>query len=166
MTDGITIRAARPEDVGAIHAMLSCLTRELGLGADTGSTEGLIRSHGFGPQALFSTLIAEAEAPVGFALYFPHFSTLRGQPGAYVQDLWAVPACRGQGVGAGLLAAVAEAAARDWGARYLALSVHAHNAGAGRFYARLGFEAVSGEQPMILDGPGFVALAGSRKAMA
>jgi GNAT superfamily N-acetyltransferase len=166
MTDGIKIRAARPEDAGTIHAMLAELTRELGLAADTGSTDAVIRSHGFGPQARFSTLIAEAGAPVGFALYFPHFSTLRGQPGAYVQDLWAGPACRGQRVGARLLAAVAEAALRDWGAGYLALSVHAHNAAAGRFYERLGFAAQSGEQPMILDGAGFAALAGSRKAMA
>lgn len=166
MTDGIRIRPARLDDAGAICAMLAELAQELGLGARFASTEAVIRRHGFGPQARFSTLLAEAEAPVGLALYFPHFSTLRGQPGAYVQDLWTVPACRGQGLGAALLAAVAEASARDWGAGYLALSVHAHNAAAGRFYARLGFEAPTGEQPMLLQGAGFAALAGSRKAMA
>jgi GNAT superfamily N-acetyltransferase len=165
MTAGVRIRAGTPEDAGAIHAMLAELAGELGFGATFASTEATIRNHHHGPRPLFSTLIAEADTAVGLALYFPHFSTMRGQPGVYVQDLWTAPAIRGQGLGAALLASVAEASARDWGAAYLALSMHAHNAAAGRFYARLGFEAPTGEQPMLLQGAGFAALAGSRKVM-
>jgi ribosomal protein S18 acetylase RimI-like enzyme len=166
MTEGVRIRMGAPEDAGAIHAMLAELAGELGFGATVTSTEATIRSHGHGPRALFSTLIAEAEAPVGFALYFPHFSTMRGQPGLYVQDLWTTPAMRGQGLGTALLAAAAEASVRDWGAAYLALSLHHHNTVARHFYERLGFERASDDRPMFLAGPGFASLAGTRKAIA
>jgi GNAT superfamily N-acetyltransferase len=166
MTGKVRIRAGEPEDAGAIHAMLAALADGLGFGARFASTEATIRSHGFGPQARFSTLIAEAETPVGLALYFPHFSTTRGQPGVFIQDLWCAPACRGQGIGATLVAAVAEAAARDWGAGYVALSVHDHNRAAGRFYESLGFETVTGDRSLLLTGPAFTTLAGSRKAIA
>ena len=166
MTRGVRIREGRPEDAGAVLSMLAALAGELGLTERFASTEAAIRQHGHGARPLFSTLIAEAEAPVGLALYFPHFSTMRGQPGVYVQDLWCAPGMRGQGLGAHLLAAVAEAAARDWGAAYMALSVHGHNADAGRFYARLGFEPASDERPVILGGQGFAALSEKRKATA
>lgn len=166
MTARLRIREGRPEDAGAVLSMLTALAGELGLGGSFAGTEAAIRQHGHGARPLFSTLIAEAEAPLGLALYFPHFSTLRGQPGVYVQDLWCAPAMRGQGLGSDLLAAVADAAARDWGAAYMALSVHGHNADAGRFYARLGFEPAPDDRPAVLGGQGFAALAAKRKAVA
>lgn len=166
MTGGVRIRAGEPKDARAIHAMLAALADDLGCGARFASTEATIHSHGFGPRARFSTLIAEAEMPVGLALYFPHFSTTRGQPGVFIQDLWCAPACRGQGIGATLVAAVAEAAARDWGAAYVALSVHDHNRAAGDFYGRLGFEGALGDRSMFLSGAAFAKVAGSRKAIA
>jgi GNAT superfamily N-acetyltransferase len=166
MTQGVRIRTGCPEDAGAVLSMLTALAGELGLTERFASNEAAIRQHGHGARPLFSTQIAEAEAPVGLALYFPHFSTMRGRPGVYVQDLWTAPGMRGQGLGSDLLAAVSEAAARDWGAAYMALSVHGHNAGAERFYARLGFEPAPDERPVILGGQGFAALAAKRKATA
>ena len=166
MTARLRIREARPEDAGAVQSMLADLAGELGLTERFAGAEAAIRQHGHGARPLFSTLIAETEVPVGLALYFPHFSTLRGQPGVYVQDLWCAPGMRGQRLGSALLAAVAEAAARDWGAAYMALSVHGHNAAAGRFYARLGFETASDERPIVLGGQGFAALSAKRKATA
>jgi GNAT superfamily N-acetyltransferase len=166
MTDRVRIRTGQPEDAGAIHAMLAALADDLGFGASFASTEATIRCHGFGPQARFSTLIAEAEMPVGLALFFPHFSTLRGVPGVFIQDLWCAPAMRGQGIGAALIAAMAQAAARDWGAGYVALSVHDHNIAAAKFYDRLGFETALGDRSMVLTGPAFAGVAGSRKATA
>ena len=161
MSDAAQIRPAKPSDASAIAAMLARLGDELGEPPRT--TAATVRAHGFGPGARFSTLIAEADVPVGFALYFPHFSTTRGTAGAYVQDLWTVPGARGQGLGGRLLAAVAAAARRDWGAAYLALGVHGHNARAARLYARLGF-AAEDVQPMALTGAGFTALAGEAMA--
>ena len=166
MTSGVRIRAGLPDDAGAIHAMLAHLAQELGDGADFASTEATILRHGFGPRARFSTLVADAGEPVGLALYFAHFSTTRGQPGVYVQDLWAAPEWRGRGLGKVLLSAVADASAGEWGACYMALSVHGRNTAAGRFYARLGFEPASDIHPIVLAEPEFATLAGSRKAKA
>ncbi|GGD30407.1 GNAT family N-acetyltransferase [Sinisalibacter lacisalsi] len=158
MTAPADIRPARPDDAPAIAEMLVRMGEDLN--DPPSATEASIRADGFGPAARFSTLIAEAGGrPVGFALYFPHYSTTRGGPGAYVQDVWTAPEQRGQGLGAALLAAVAARAARDWGAGYLALSVHGHNAGAERLYARLGFTPDRGLRPMALTGARFTALA-------
>ncbi|MGH8305629.1 MAG: GNAT family N-acetyltransferase, partial [Steroidobacteraceae bacterium] len=59
-------------------------------------------------------------AAVGFALYFHNFSTFKGKPGIYLEDLFVRPEARGLGVGKCLLAwlartALARGCARlDW----------------------------------------------------
>ena len=50
--------------------------------------------------------------PVGLALFFFEFSTWRGRPGVYVQDLYVAADMRGTGLGRRLLEAVAARAAR------------------------------------------------------
>ena len=156
----MSVRLATPEDAAAIAAMLARLADETGDGARFASTAETIRVHGFGAAALFGSFVAEeAGAPAGVAVFVPHFSTTRGQPGVYVQDLWTAPATRGRGLGAALLAAVATHARDTWGARYLALTTHGHNDSARAFYGRFGFVAHPDDVPMTLDGPGFDRLA-------
>lgn len=166
MTDGVRIRSATPGDAGTVQRMLAALAAELGYSGRFATTEATILAHGHGPRPLFSTLIAELEAPVGLALFFPHFSTMRAQPGVYVQDLWTDPRHRQTGLGTALLQAVADASASDWGAAYMALSAHAQNAAAVRFYTGLGFREVPDETAMILEATGFAALASARRATA
>lgn len=166
MTDRVRIRSATPGDAGVVAQMLAALADELGYGMRFATTEATILKHGHGACPLFSTLIAEAETAVGLALFFPHFSTMRALPGVYVQDLWTAPALRQTGLGTALLEAVANASAKDWGAAYMALSAHARNAAAGRFYAGLGFGEVPDETAMILADTGFAALADVRRATA
>ena len=155
----MSIRLATEAEAEAIAAMLTRLAGETGDGDRLASTPRTIRADGFGPGARFEVLIAEG--PLGFALYLPHYSTTRAQPGAYVQDLWVAPEARGTGLGARLLAAVAARARAVWGAEYLALTTHGANAAARGFYARLGFAAQAGDVPMMLDGAGFAALEGT-----
>lgn len=157
MTGSIDIRLAAPEDSEAITEMLACLADELGDGMSFASTPALIRQYGFGPKALFSVMLAESE---GLSLFFPHFSTTRGQPGVYVQDLWVSPTQRGQNLGVCLLSATAAHAAQSWGARYMALTTHGHNDAARRFYQRLGFVKAENDIPMALFGPNFLSFAG------
>jgi ribosomal protein S18 acetylase RimI-like enzyme len=146
--------------------MLGALADELGYGGRFATTEATILAHGHGARPLFSTLIAEIDTPVGLALFFPHFSTMRAQPGVYVQDLWTAPGHREKGLGTALLQAVADASAGDWGAAYMALSAHAQNAADVRFYTGLGFREAPAETAMILEAPGFAALADARRATA
>jgi GNAT superfamily N-acetyltransferase len=154
-----SIRRAGPGDAGSVAWMLRQLAEGLGDGADFATTEETIRHHGYGPQAAFDTIIADtADKPLGMALFFRHFSTTRGQAGVYVQDLWIAPEARGAGLGPQLLAAVARHAATGWGAEYIALTVHASNAGADRFYDRLGFVAYPDAKLRILPAAGIAAL--------
>ena len=91
MTDDIEIRQAVAADCDLILAMLSQLARELGDSDSFQCHLGDIREHGFGANPLFRCLIASRrQENVGLALFFPVFSTTRGQPGVYLQDLWII----------------------------------------------------------------------------
>ena len=48
--------------------------------------------------------------PLGFALFFHNFSTFRGKPGIYLEDLFVRPEARGRGLGKRLLAWLARTA--------------------------------------------------------
>ena len=59
-------------------------------------------------------LIAEwSGTPVGFALFFPSYSTFLGKPGLYLEDLFVRPALRGKGIGKALLAHLAKRAVAE-----------------------------------------------------
>lgn len=161
----MTIRLAIADDAATIVALLGRLADETGDGAHFATNAQTIRAHGFGQGALFETLIAEQDGrATGIALFFRHFSTTRGQPGVYVQDLWTAPDLRGQGLGTRLLAAVARYSRAGWGACYLALTSHRHNDVARAFYAGLGFAATRDDVPMTLESAGFAALCNRAKA--
>lgn len=159
MTGGDAIRLATADDAGFIAAMLAQLAEDLG-DEDFASTTQTIRQHGFGPDPAFRTMIAgNADQPAGMALFFPHFSTTRGQPGVFVQDLWFDPSARRKGLARRLLSAVSAHASRVWGAAYLILNVHLDNARAGQFYRPLGFSPHPEDVPMSVSGPDFTSLA-------
>lgn len=161
MTPDRKIRPAEATDADAIVDMLSRLANETGDGERFATTPDTIREFGFGPAARFACLVAGgSQNPLGLALFFPVFSTLRGMPGVYVQDLWLAPDARGQKLGQALLAAVAAQAEREWQAGYLHLTAHHHNLGAISFYTRLGFDANAQDMPLTLSGAKFSALAG------
>ncbi len=119
-----TVRFARPEDASIIVAFIRGLAEfEHEPLEQVHVTEADILRDGFGERPLFEALIAEqAGAPVGFALFFPHYSTWEGRPGLYVEDLFVVPAARASGAGHALLAALARVA-HDRGWPRLDLSV-------------------------------------------
>ena len=120
---------------------------------------GDIREHGFGERSLFHCLVASRQkCNLGLALFFPVFSTTRGRPGVYLQDLWVSPDCRDEGLGARMLHQVIGTAAQLWQAGYLELMVHGHNSGAERFYRRHGFIERSHDRHLTLDGDAFAAL--------
>jgi GNAT superfamily N-acetyltransferase len=158
---------ADQQDAGAVAACLSQLAGELGDGAVFASTPEALAAGGFGSRPLFHCLLSGSRTePESLALFFPHFSTTRGCAGVYVQDLWVARTQRSRGLGQDLLAAVADYSARQWQARYLALSVHTSNPKALAFYRRLGFEAGEGMQALALTGPAFQSLSNSKGTRA
>lgn len=155
----IDIRQAGADDCSAILAMLTQLAGELGDGDRFSCRLEDIRDHGFGDHSLFQCLMASRnDENLGLALYFPVFSTTRGKPGVYLQDLWVSSTCRGYGLGLRLLQQVAQRAGQQWQASYLDLMVHGHNDGAERFYRRHGFVGHSRDRHLFLEGEAFRSL--------
>ena len=157
----VTIRLADIGDAEAIHAGLLALSRAMGAEAKMQSTPDDIRRHGFGDNPAFEVLIAEIDgAFAGYCLSFPSYSTWRGQPGIYVQDLYVEAAFRGHRLGEKLLRAAARRG-REKGAAYLRLSVDVDNIRAQAFYERVGITHSRDEQIHMIKGEAFAALAAS-----
>lgn len=113
----ITVRFARPDDAETIIAFvrgLAVFERESPERVHL-TPEAILRD-GFGERPVFEALIAEQEGtPVGFALFFPNYSTWEGRPGLYLEDLFVTEEARRTGAGRALLAALARIAhQRGW----------------------------------------------------
>ena len=148
-----SIKKATAGDAAVVHELLASL--EASLGASSKITRRLedLERFGFSDNPCFDALIAwRGSEAVGLAVYFREFSTWRGAPGVYVQDLYVSAKARGSGLGSKLMESVFEHA-RDWGVRYCRLSVHVGNEGAMAFYRKLGFKEAEGEQVLVLEIP-------------
>ena len=105
------IRPARPEDAATIANLVYELAVYEKLEQFARATPDDFRQHLFGPRPYAEAIMAEIdEKPVGFALFFPTFSTFRGQPGLYLEDIYVRPVHRGRGIGKALLATLAKLA--------------------------------------------------------
>lgn len=106
-----TIRPATSADCEIIANLIRELAVYERLEHAAKATPADLRKHLFGPRPYAECLIAEADGePVGFALYFYSFSTFRGQPGIYLEDLFVKPDHRGHGHGKALLRRLANIA--------------------------------------------------------
>jgi ribosomal protein S18 acetylase RimI-like enzyme len=161
MAGDLTIRLATATDADMIHTALLAMARAMGDEDKITSTVSDIRKHGFGDHPAFEVLIAELDgAFAGLCLTFPSFSTWRGQPGIFVQDLYVDEACRGRRIGEALLRAVARRG-KARGAGYLRLSVDIENKKAEAFYERLGITHSRNEHIHMIKGDAFDAFAAS-----
>ncbi|MCK9485720.1 MAG: GNAT family N-acetyltransferase [Dehalococcoidia bacterium] len=132
------VRWARPEDAETIVDFVRGLAVfEHEPPERVHLTPEVVLRDGFGPRPVFECVIAEQRGvPVGFALFFPNYSTWEGSAGLYLEDLYVDESARGTGAGRSLLAALARIA-RDRGWPRLDLSVLDWNP-ARAFYASLG----------------------------
>lgn len=160
MIEPVRIRLARPADAETIHTMLSQLAVAVGHDEAMVATPHDLFHYGFGPRPAFETLIADAGGKaVGLCLWFETFSTWRGRPGVYVQDLFVDQAARGMGLGRKLLAAAAQRG-REIGANHLRLSVDHANNDAKAAYRSMGLAHVEEDHIFQIGGAPFDALAG------
>jgi GNAT superfamily N-acetyltransferase len=133
-----TIRPGRANDAADIHRALRGIAKSIGASHRVSSSPDDLRRYGFGETPAFDTLIAEVDGEMaGLCLFFPSFSTWKGCPGAYIQDLFVEPRFRKLGIGSKLVRRTA-AVVRERGGCYLRLSVDSMNFDAHRFYHRLG----------------------------
>lgn len=98
------------------------------------------------------------DRPVGFALYFFNFSTFLGRPGLYLEDLFVLPADRGQGHGKALIVELARIA-HHRGCGRLEWSVLDWNTPAITFYQHLGAQILADWRICRLDRTGIARLA-------
>lgn len=132
------IRPATPNDLAAIVKLIRDLAEYEKLAHAVVLNEDKLRAHLFGPRPYAEVLMAEDEgAVVGFALFFHNYSTFRGQPGIYLEDLFVVSEARGRGHGKALLVALAKLAVERDCAR-VEWSVLNWNEPSIRFYQSLG----------------------------
>jgi GNAT superfamily N-acetyltransferase len=132
------IRPATVQDVPAIARLIRALAVYERLAHAVTFDEAQLRLHLFGPRPFAEVLLAEdAGQTVGFALFFHNYSTFRGQPGIYLEDLFVDPQHRGKGHGKALFTALARLAVQRQCGR-LEWAVLDWNEPAIGFYQRLG----------------------------
>lgn len=155
----LAIRPATADDSATILTFIKALADYEKLPGEVVADEEAIRTTLFGARPAAEVLIAQlAGAPVGFALFFPSYSTFLAKPGLYLEDLFVQPAARGHGVGRALMSALARIAVqRDYGR--FEWSVLDWNAPALRFYASLGAKPHAGWTVQRMTGAPLAALA-------
>jgi GNAT superfamily N-acetyltransferase len=132
------VRAARPQDVPVLLQMFFELAEYERLAHEMRATEERLRTALFAKRPAAEALLAErGEQVVGYALFYPTFSTFLTIQGVWLEDLFVRPQHRGAGVGQALLAAVA-ARVRERGGERLEWAALDWNELALGFYRRIG----------------------------
>jgi GNAT superfamily N-acetyltransferase len=157
----LSIRPATPADAALMLRFIHGLAEyEREPNAVIATEQGLIRD-GFGPAPKYRCLIAEwSGTPAGFAFFHYNYSTWRGQPGLYLEDLFVLPEMRGKGIGKALLQKLAQIALDEncYGLRWMVLE---WNTPALKFYESLGAELLGEWETMLLRGEPLKQLAGA-----
>ncbi len=155
----IHVRPAVPADAPLILALIRELAAYEREPDAVVATEADILRDGFGERPRFQVLIAEhgGEA-AGFAFYFFTYSTWRGRPCLYLEDLFVRPSFRRNGLGLALLRALAAIAVRERCDRFV-WQVLDWNAPAIAFYESLGARPLREWVTMRVEGEAIARLA-------
>ena len=150
MPGTVTIRAAAPHEMPEVLAFIRELAVYEHLEHEVVASTADLSAALFGAHRYAEVVFACLDAvPVGFALFFHNFSTFRGKPGIYLEDLFVRPAARGHGIGTRLLAWLA-ATALERGCARLDWAVLDWNEPALGFYRSLGAVAQADWRTMRL----------------
>lgn len=155
------IRSATPADADTVFRFIEELARYEQEPEAVVCTADELRAQLASEAPPFSCLLAEIDGEaVGFALYFFNYSTWRGRPGLYLEDLFVLPEARGRGAGKRLLRELARVAVERGCAR-MEWAVLDWNATAIGFYESLGARRLDGWSLFRLTDRALVALAQS-----
>ncbi len=154
----LSIAAAVPGDIPILLTLIGELADFERLAHEVVVTAPGLTQALFNPDPAAQAVVARVAGEVaGFALFYRNFSTFVGREGLFLEDLYVRPAFRGQGVGRGLLAHVAQiAAARGCGR--MEWSVLNWNRRAIGFYEALGARPINDWTIYRLDRTAFEAL--------
>jgi len=155
----LTIRPARTEDVALLLELFGELAEYEHLEHELTATEEQLAEALFGVRPAAEALIAGRDGhALGYALYFPTFSSFLASTGVWLEDLFVRPSARGAGVGKALLTAVA-ARTRERGGQRLEWAALDWNELALGFYRRIGAETMNEWITHRLDGEALASVA-------
>jgi len=155
----LRIERATERDVPLILELIKGLAVYEKLAHEVTATEAGLRETLFGARPAAEVIIGyTGDIPVGFALFFPNYSTFLGKPGLYLEDLFVVPEWRGHGFGRRLLAQLARIAVERGCGRF-EWSVLDWNAPAIGFYESLGAKLMDGWSIFRVTGSALTTLA-------
>jgi GNAT superfamily N-acetyltransferase len=138
----VRIAPANEADVPVILEMIRELAEYEKLSHIVAATEDQLRRTLFGARPGAEVLLADWDGErIGFALFFPNYSTFLALPGIYLEDLYVKPHARGKGAGLALFVELARIAmARGCGR--IEWSVLDWNEPSIQFYKKLGAVAM------------------------
>ncbi len=107
---GFTIRFAAEEDVGLVLSFIRGIAEYEKMLDQVEATEAILLQSMFVDHQAEAVIGEYQGEPVGFALFYHHFSTFIGRAGLYLEDLFVLPSMRGKGFGKCLLTFLANVA--------------------------------------------------------
>ncbi|MBC8279460.1 MAG: GNAT family N-acetyltransferase [Chloroflexi bacterium] len=153
--NGISIRAATPDDVGLVLQFIRGLAEYEKLADELVASEANMHDSLFGPNANAEAVFAchgdGDSKEVGCAVFTQHYSTYSGRSSLYLEDVFVLPEWRSYGVGRELMAYGA-GLAQSRGYPRMEWSVLDWNEPAIGFYENLGAERVTGWYTYRLSG--------------
>lgn len=139
-----TVRPARREDVPRIWELLLALADYERLRHEVTGSAAELGEHLFGARPVIEGLVAERDGVlVGYALFFPVYSSFRTARTMWLEDLFVEAGERGRGTGRALVATLARTALRR-GCRRLGWLVLDWNQPSIEFYEGLGARPADG----------------------
>ena len=98
----VRLRRTTRRDGPAVVRLIAALAAFEHLPPPTPAARARLLADGFGRRPLFETWVAEvpeSKSPVGYAIFFPTYSTFLARPTLYLEDIFVLPAFRGRGIG-------------------------------------------------------------------
>lgn len=114
--DGFNIRLAVEADTPLILRFIRQLAEYEKRADQVLATEADLRKMLFGQRPMAEVIIGDQDGePVGFALFYPNFSTFLARPGLYLEDIFIDPGHRGNSHGRAMMVHLARLAReRNW----------------------------------------------------
>lgn len=134
----IQIKKVEIENVPQIIALLREFAEYENLSEFVEITEERLKIALFGEGKTAEAIVAfDGETPIGYAVFYPNFSTFRGQRGFYLEDIYITKSFRKKGIGEMMLKFIAKLG-KERGFERIDFLVLEWNSPAVEFYKKLG----------------------------
>ena len=155
----ILIRNATSNDLNMLIEFIHDIAEFEELAHEVSFTKDELMESMFGNDRTAEAIIAENEGEaVGFAVYFQNFSTFKGKPGLYLEDLFVKPDWRKHGIGRALLVRLAQIAVERGCPRFEWVALD-WNQNAIDFYEKLGAKQLNDWRIFRMEGETIAQLA-------